>query len=86
MEKIPAKADLYKDADPSEIPRKEWTDDLDIWPAITYIHVGIYLLFKESPYTQDQLMNDKSLQCYQNFVNGWVREREQKRNSTINVL
>ena len=34
----------------------------------------MYLLFSLSPYTQDQLMNYKSLDCYQNFANGWVRE------------
>ena len=44
------------------------------WPDVTYIHVGMYLLFSLSPYTQDQLMNYKSLDCYQNFANGWVRE------------
>lgn len=68
------KLKYINDVDPYEIPRNEWVDDLDTWPAITYIHVGMYLLFKESPYTQDQLMNYKSLQCYKNFANGWVRE------------
>ena len=34
----------------------------------------MYLLFAASPYTQEQLMNYKSLDCYQNFANGWVRE------------
>ena len=60
--------------DPYEIPRNEWIDDVDSWPDVTYIHVGMYLLFSSNPYTQDQLMNDKSLDCYQNFANGWVRE------------
>ena len=49
-------------------------DDVDSCPDVTYIHVGMYLLFSSSPYTQDQLMNYKSLDCYQNFANGWVRE------------
>ena len=60
--------------DPYEIPRNEWIDDVDSWPDVTYIHVGMYLLFSSSPYTKDQLMNYKSLDCYQNFANGWVRE------------
>lgn len=60
--------------DPYKIPRNEWIDDVDSWPNVTYIHVGMYLLFKKSPYTEDQLMNYKSLDCYQNFANGWVRE------------
>ena len=60
--------------DPYEISRKEWIDDVDCWPDVTYINVGMYLLFAASPYTQEQLMNYKSLDCYQNFANGWVRE------------
>ena len=60
--------------DPYEFPRNEWTDDVDSWPNVTYIHVGMYLLFSKSPYTEDQLMNYKSLDCYQTFANGWVRE------------
>ena len=37
--------------DPYEIPRSEWIDDVDSWPNVTYIHVGMYLLFSKSPYT-----------------------------------
>ena len=60
--------------DPYEIPRKEWIDDVDCWPDVTNINVGMYLLFAASPYTQEQLMNYKSLNYCQNFANGWVRE------------
>ena len=60
--------------DPNEVSRKEWIDDVDCWPDVTYINVGMCLLFAASPYTQEQLMNYKSLDCYQNFANGWVRE------------
>ena len=60
--------------DPYEISRKELINDVDCWPDVTYINVGMYLLFAASPYTQEQLMNYKSLDCYQNFANGWVRE------------
>ena len=51
--------------DPYEIPRKEWIDDVDCWPDVTYINVGMYLLFAASPYTQEQLMSYNSLDCYQ---------------------
>ena len=61
-------------ADPYEIPRSSFLDDVSCWPCVTYIHVGMYLLFQKSPYTQDDLMSYKSLQCYRNFESGWVRE------------
>ena len=65
--------------DPYEIPKCEWEDDVESWPDVSYIHVGMYLLFSSSPYTKEQLMNYKSLDCYQNFANGWVREILSKR-------
>ena len=60
--------DLY------EIPRKDWTDDVDLWPAITYVHVGMYLVLSPSPYTSNDLLNYKNLDCYVNFISGFVRE------------
>ena len=60
--------------DPYEIPKNEWQDDIDLWPGITYINLGMYLLLTPSPYTGEDLMNYKSLECYKNFVSGWVRE------------
>lgn len=45
-----------------------------MWPSITYVHLGMYLLVTPSPYTGEDLMNYKSLDCYVNFVSGWVRE------------
>ena len=60
--------DLY------EILRKDWKDDVDSWPAITYVHVGIYLVLSPSPYTSNDLLNYKSLDCYVNFISGFVRE------------
>ena len=40
--------------DPYEIPKREWIDDLS---GIVACHVGMYLLFSASSYTEDQLMN-----------------------------
>ena len=60
--------------DPYEISRKEWIGDVDCWPDVTYIKVGMYLLFGASPYTQEQLVRYKSLDCYQNFASGRVRD------------
>ena len=69
-----AKLNDINGQDPYEIPWSEWLDDFDSWPNVTYIHVGMYLLFSGSPYTKDQLMNYKSLDCYQNVPNRWVQE------------
>ena len=73
-ERYAKKLELIEGSDPFEIPRKELKDDVDLWPSVTYIDVGMYLLFSKSAYTEEQLKNYKSLKCYQNFINGWVRE------------
>ena len=36
--------------------------------------MGMYLVFTPSAYMGDALMNYKSLECYQRFIAGWVRE------------
>jgi len=41
--------------------------------------LGMYLLFSLSPYTEDQLMNCKSLDCYQNIANVGVWEVSDKK-------
>ena len=59
---------------PYEIPRSSWKDDVDLWPSLMYIHVGMYLVLSTCPYTGEDLLNYKSLECYQRLVAGWVRE------------
>ena len=68
------KLDLVNGINPYEIPRNEWHDNVDLWPAITHVHVCMYLILSPSPYSKEDLLNYKSLDCYQNFVRGWVRE------------
>ncbi len=72
--------------DPYEADKASFVDDVDIWPSITSIHVGMYLVFSPSPYTGDNLLNYKSMDCYQNFLSGWVREILMKAVDQINEL
>ena len=68
------KMSAIKGFDPYESERKDWQDDVDLWPGITYVHLGMYLLATLRPCTGEDLMNYKSLDCYISFVLGWVRE------------
>ena len=60
--------------DPYEISKEEWDDNIDLWPAVTHVHACMYLLLTPSPYSQNDLLNYKSLDSYKNFVEGWVRQ------------
>ena len=70
------KLGIFGGLDPYETDRSEWQDDVDLWPAVTSVHIGMYmyLLVTPSPYTGEELKNYKSLDCYINFLSGWVRE------------
>ena len=59
---------------PYESDKSQWLDDIDLWPSITHINLAMYLLYTPSRYTGEDLLNYKSLDCYVNFVSGWVRE------------
>ena len=59
--------------DPYESAKSEWQDDVGFCPSITHIHLGMYLLYSPSSYTEEELLNYKSLDCYDNFIiSGWV--------------
>lgn len=73
-ERYTEKLSLINGTDPYEVPRDEWEDNIDTWPAITYVHVCMYLILHPSPYTKDEMLNYKSLDSFKNFQNGWVRE------------
>ena len=62
------KLELVNGIDPYEIPMNEWQDNVDLWPAITHVHVCMYLILSASSYTKEDLLNYKSLDCYQNFA------------------
>ena len=73
-ERYREKLKLVNGMDPHEVEKRDWTDDLDLWPAVTHVHACMYLILTPSPYTEKDMLNYKSLNSYQNFVKGWVRE------------
>lgn len=48
---------------------------MSLLPPITYIDIVNYLLWTPSVYTKDELKSYKGLEAYNQFINGWVRER-----------
>ncbi|XP_060075798.1 uncharacterized protein LOC132555467 [Ylistrum balloti] len=60
--------------DPYELTKSEWSDDVHELPAIAYPDIVNYLVNTQSAYTLDNLKAYKSLESYNYFVSGWVRD------------
>jgi len=73
-ERYLVKLRLLDGLDPYEVKRDDWKDDIGLWPNLTHIHVGMYLLLHPSAYSKEDLLNYKSMDCYVNFLSGWMRE------------
>ena len=56
-ERYKEKLQTISGVDPYEIPRNEWINDLELWPEVSQIHIGMYLLLTPSPYTREELLN-----------------------------
>ena len=61
------KLKIIEDLDPYETEKKDWEDNVDLWPSVTHINVG-------SVYSGDDLLNYNSMESYRNFLAGWVTE------------
>jgi hypothetical protein len=59
--------------DPYEL-KKGLTSDYACLPPVTYIDIINYLVNSRSAYTMEQLKAVKSLEAYNQFVNGWVQD------------
>ena len=68
------KVSLLRSLDPYETLPSMWSDDLDGWPEVTDVGVTMHLLFAPSPCSKDELKNYKSMDSYQRFVAGFVRD------------
>lgn len=68
------KIKLADGIDPYAVKKNEWQDDVDLWPGISHVRVCMYLILTPSPYSEKDMLNYKSLDSYQNFTKGWVRQ------------
>jgi len=53
-----------------------FVDDLCLWPSVEYGHIFCYFIMRPGVYTQQQLLQWKSLDAYNYFRSGHVRTVE----------
>lgn len=68
------KLSLLSEKDQCQILVQAWKDDVELLSSTTYVHVGMYVVFSQSPYTGQDLLNYKSLECHYQSTAGWVRK------------
>ena len=61
---------ILQGVDPYKISNSKWIDDVNLWPGVTYIHIGVYLLLDPSPFSSEELLNYNTLASYVNFISG----------------
>ena len=60
--------------DPYKVDKRDWRDDVDLFPAVTYADLLIQVVHNPSPYTLESFRAYKSLKAFNNFLGGWVKE------------
>ena len=60
------KLELVDGIDPYEVAKRDWQDNVDLWPATTQLQMCMYLILALSPYSEKDFLHYKSLDCYKN--------------------
>ena len=82
------KLKIIGERDPFLIPKSEWSQNTDDFPAVTSPDIVSYLLHATSLYTLQDFQAYKSLEAYNQFVSGWIRDLSVKKipNTTVSVM
>ena len=68
------KLNVVGGVDPYTVDKHDWRDDVDLFPAVTYVDLLIYLMHNPSLYTFESFRAYKSLEAFNYFLSGRVKE------------
>ena len=69
-----AKISKIENVDPYCLKKENLNSDTECFPKISYPDIVNYLLFAPSPVTAEELKCYKSMEAYNYFLCGWVKE------------
>ena len=64
------------DSDPYDLPKNQWSTDINIWPEINFGDIYMYLISSPGKYTHESLEAWKSLVAWSYFKAGFVGENK----------
>ena len=65
--------------DPYTVKKAICRNKIDNYPAVLFLDICNYLVLQTSFYTTKQMKAYKSMEAYNNFISGWVKEIGTKR-------
>ena len=68
------KISVVENINPYTLKKQDLTSDIRYFPSITYPDIVNYMLFAPSPVTSEELKCYKSLDAFNQFMQGWVKE------------
>ena len=68
------KTELIENKGPYTLSENEFSVDFGNFPSISYPNIVNYLVFIPSPYSADDMKAYKSLETYNQVIEGWVRD------------
>ena len=68
------KTELIGNKDPYTLSENEFSVDFENFLSISYPDIVNYLVFRPSPYSADDMKAYKSLEAYNQVIEGWVRD------------
>jgi hypothetical protein len=63
-----------------------YVDDMTLWPPVEFGHIFCYFIERPGVYTKQELMQWKSLEAYNYFLSGHVRQVMVKRVSSTTCI
>ena len=73
-ERYKEKIKLNENADLYTLQKEAFTESTDCFPKVTLPDIVNYFLFAPSPLTKEQLKAYKSLESFNQFVSGWMKD------------
>ena len=74
IQRFNEKTSLFCGNDRYKIPKGNFSNSHDVLSEVTYPDIYNYSVANPSPYSKEDLKAYKSLEAYNQFVCGWVRE------------
>ena len=68
------KISVVENIDPYTLKKQDLTSDIRYFPSITYSDIVNCMLFAPSPVTNEELKCYKSLDAFNQFMQGWIKE------------